>query len=79
MKHGNGTSDYDILYFHDTNSMLVGYCNADLAGSADDRKNTSDGYLFLDNNLISWFNKKQNCLSLSTVEAEYIVAESSCY
>ena len=30
------------------------------------------------NNLISWFNKKQNCVSLSTVEAEYIAAGSSC-
>ena len=30
------------------------------------------------NNLISWFNKKQNCVSLSTAEAEYIAAGSSC-
>ena len=29
-------------------------------------------------NLISWFTKKQNCVSLSTAEAEYIAAGSSC-
>jgi len=29
--------------------------------------------------MISWFSKKQNYVSLSTVEAEYIVAGISCY
>ena len=29
------------------------------------------------NNLISWFSKKKNCVSLSTVEVEYIGAGSS--
>lgn len=29
------------------------------------------------NNLISWFSKNKNCVSLSTVEAEYIVAGSN--
>jgi len=28
--------------------------------------------------LISWFSKNQNCVSLSTAEAEYIAAGSSC-
>ncbi|KAL4011127.1 hypothetical protein IC575_028174 [Cucumis melo] len=46
--------------------------------SADDRKSTSGGCFFLRNNLVSWFSKKQNCVSLSTVEAEYIAARSEC-
>ena len=58
--------------------MLVGYCDADWAGSADDRKSTSGGCFYLGNNLVSWFSKKQNCVSLSTAEAEYIAAGSSC-
>lgn len=34
--------------------------------------------VFMGNNLISWFSKKQNCVSLSTDEAEYIATGSSC-
>ncbi|MCI78826.1 gag-pol polyprotein, partial [Trifolium medium] len=54
--------------------MLIGYCDTDWDGSADDRKSTSGACFFLENNLISWFSKKQNCVSLSTAEAEYIAA-----
>jgi hypothetical protein len=74
----NGTSDYGIMYSHCENSILYGYCDADWAGSADDRKSTSGGCFFLGTNLISWFSKKQNCVALSTAEAEYIAAGSSC-
>ncbi|XP_058768441.1 uncharacterized mitochondrial protein AtMg00810-like [Vicia villosa] len=77
-KYVNGTSDYGILYTHGCDPILTGYCYADWAGSANDRKSTSGGYFFLGNNLISWLSKKQNCVSLSTTEAEYIAAGSSC-
>ena len=73
----NGTCDYGLLYSHTSDSILVRYCDADWAGSADDRKSTSGGCFFLGNNLISWFSKKQNCVSLSIAEAEYIAAGSS--
>ncbi|TYK30409.1 gag-pol polyprotein [Cucumis melo var. makuwa] len=69
IKYVHGTTDFGILYSYDTTSILVGYCDADWAGSADDRKSTSGGCFFLGNNLISWFSKKQNCVSLSKAEA----------
>ncbi|XP_058760210.1 secreted RxLR effector protein 161-like [Vicia villosa] len=78
LKCVNGTSDYGILYTNGSNPVLTGYCDADWARSADDRKSTSGGCFFLGSNLISWFSEKQNCVSLSTTEAEYIAAGSSC-
>ncbi|KAK2388640.1 putative mitochondrial protein [Trifolium repens] len=78
LKYVNGTSDYGIMYSHCENSTLYGSCDADWAGSADDRKSTSGGCFFLGTNLISWFSKKQNCVALSTAEAEYVAAGSSC-
>ncbi|KAK2362195.1 putative mitochondrial protein [Trifolium repens] len=78
LKYVNGTSDYGIMYSHGEDSRLIGYCDADWAGSGDDKKSTSGGCFFRGNNLISWFSKKQNCVALSTAEAEYIAAGSSC-
>jgi len=53
LKYINSISDYGFLYSHSGNSKLMGYCDTDCAGSADDRKSTSGGCFFLGNNLIS--------------------------
>ena len=62
----------------DSNECLARYSDADWVGSIDDRKSTSGGCFYLGNNLVSWISKKQNSVSLSTAEAEYI-AVRSCY
>jgi len=43
-----------------------------------DKKSTGDTCHLLRSSLISWQNKKQTCVALSTIEAEYIVA-GGCY
>ena len=53
IKYVHGTNEFGVLYSYGTNSILVGYCDADWAGCTDDRKNNSEGSLFLGNNLIS--------------------------
>lgn len=78
IKYINGTSDYGIMYSHDTNDIMVGYSDVDYARNVEDTKSTSGGCFFLGTNMIYWFNKKQNCVSLSTAEAEYIDACNSC-
>ncbi|KAL5758467.1 hypothetical protein ACOSP7_021078 [Xanthoceras sorbifolium] len=42
------------------------------------KKSTIGGCFYLGNNLVSWYSKKQNFISLSTAEAEYIAAGSGC-
>ena len=58
--------------------QLIGYSDADWMGSIDDRKSTSGCCYFLGNCLVAWHSEKQNSVSLSTVEAEYIAAGSCC-
>ena len=43
-----------------------------------DRKSKSGTCHFLGRSLVFWSSKKQNCVSLSTAEAEYIAAGSCC-
>ncbi|WVZ84198.1 hypothetical protein U9M48_031253 [Paspalum notatum var. saurae] len=57
---------------------LLGYSDSDFAGCRVERKSTSGGCYLLGHSLVSWSSKKQNCVFLSTAEAEYIAAGSSC-
>ena len=57
---------------------LIGYSDSDFAGDRVDRKSTSGTCHFLGRSLVCWSSKKQNCVSLSTAEAEYIAAGSCC-
>ena len=42
------------------------------------KKSTTGAAFFLGNCLVSWSSKKQSSISLSTAEAEYIIAASCC-
>ena len=78
IRYINGTPNYGLWYSKDLNACFVGYSDVDWAGSMDDQKSTSGGCFYLGNNLVSWMSKKQNFVSLSTIEAEYIAAGSCC-
>lgn len=54
------------------------YSDVDWARNPNDRKSTTGGCFFLEDNLISWHSKKQNSVSLSSIEAEYIAAGNAC-
>ncbi|KAK6121853.1 hypothetical protein DH2020_044407 [Rehmannia glutinosa] len=73
-----GTIQYGLFYPKNENFSLKGYSGSNYAGNIDDRKSTSGSCQFLGDCLVSWFSKKQNCVSLSTVEAEYIFAAFCC-
>jgi hypothetical protein len=57
---------------------LIGYSDVDYAGCKVDRKSISETCQFLGRSLVCWSSTKQNYVALSTVEAEYVAAESCC-
>ena len=78
IKNVKTTSDFGVWYNKDTDNVLAGYFDADWAGNADDRKSTLEGCFYVGNNFVPWMSKKQNSISLSTAEAEYIAIGSCC-
>ena len=73
-----GTPNYGLWYPAQNSISLIGFSNSDYAGSTDDRKSTSGTCQFLGQSLVSWSSRKQNCVALSTAEAEYIALGSCC-
>ena len=78
IKYVGETCDYGLFYSKESNLSLAGFSDFDWVGNADDRKSTTGGCFYVGANLVTWMSKKQNSVSLSTVEAEYIAAGSCC-
>jgi hypothetical protein len=79
MRYLKGTLDCGLSYDGDHDFTLSGYTDSDWAGSVSDRKSTSGCCFSLGSAMISWQSRKQSSISLSTAEAEYIVAcSASC-
>ena len=71
-KYVSRTCDYGLFYSKESNLFLAGFFDLDWVGNADDRKSTTGGCFYVGANLVAWMSKKQNFVSLSTAEAEYI-------
>uniref|UniRef100_A0A6N2K750 Integrase catalytic domain-containing protein n=1 Tax=Salix viminalis TaxID=40686 RepID=A0A6N2K750_SALVM len=77
LRYVQGTLHYGIEYVRNQSSTLVGFCDADWAGSEDDSLSTS-GYAFsFGSGVFSWASVKQNTVALSTAEAEYVSASEA--
>lgn len=73
-----GTKEFGLWYPRSSYFTLIYYIDADWVKCIDDQKSISRGAFFLDPRLVAWSSKKKDSVSLSTVEAEYIVASSCC-
>ncbi|GJZ28968.1 hypothetical protein Tco_0573615 [Tanacetum coccineum] len=63
-----------LWYLKDYGFELIAYSDADLAGCNDDCKSTSGGIQFMGDKL----SKKQECIAMSTAEAEYVSLSTCC-
>nr|GEV72044.1 retrovirus-related Pol polyprotein from transposon TNT 1-94 [Tanacetum cinerariifolium] len=67
-----------LWYLKDYGFDLTAYSDADHARCHLDRKSTSGSVQFLGDKLVCWSSKKQNCVSISTAESEYVAVSSCC-
>ena len=64
IKYIKSTSNFGVWYGKDTNDVLARYFDVDWASNSNDCKSTFGGCFYLENNLVSWMNKKQKYISL---------------
>ncbi|XP_059627472.1 uncharacterized mitochondrial protein AtMg00810-like [Cornus florida] len=78
LRYVKGTIFYGLHYiFFSPTMTIAAFSDADWGRSLPDRKSTSGCCYILGSNVVSWLSKKQNTVSLSTSEAEYIVASQA--
>jgi hypothetical protein len=74
MRYLKGTMDYGLEYVADSEINLLGYSNSDWFGNVENHKSTLGCCFTLGSGMISWISKKQSCVALNIVEAEYVAA-----
>ena len=72
LRYLRGTSEYGLWYRQSDELKLHGFTNADWVGSPTDRKSTSGGIFSIGSTTVSWYNRKQRSITLSSAEAEYM-------
>ena len=76
-KYFKGTCNYGIWYDRSSDFTLCAYTDVYWVGSIDEKKSISGGALFLGGRLVSWLIKKQDCISQSAIEVEYVVVANN--
>ena len=67
-----GTTHLGLLYNRSNDQSLVGYSDADWGGDVDNYRSTTSYIFQIGGVAVSWKSKKQDCVALSTAEAEYM-------
>ncbi|RDX91387.1 Copia protein, partial [Mucuna pruriens] len=68
-----------LLYENKGDTHILGYCDANWAGSPIDRRSTIGYCISIGGNVVSWKSKKQNTVARSSAEAKYrTLASATC-
>eukprot|EP00253_Pinus_taeda_P004990 PITA_04990 len=79
LRYLRGTSQYGLWYRRTEGVKLQGFTDAVWAGSLSNRKSTSGGIFNFGSVTVSWYNRKQRSVALSSAEEKYIAtSQAAC-
>eukprot|EP00253_Pinus_taeda_P029237 PITA_29237 len=79
LRYLRGTSQFGLWYMWTEGVKLQGFTDADWVGSPSDQKSTYGGIFNLGSAAVSWYNRKQRSVALSSVKAKYMaVSQAAC-
>ena len=73
LRYLNGTKHYGLWYGKESNMVLNCYSDSDFANDPG-RKSISGVVVKMDKNVIVWASRKQQSVTLSTTDSEYVAA-----
>ncbi|XP_066908731.1 uncharacterized protein [Halyomorpha halys] len=74
LRYLKDTKEMGIIFGKNEDIDLIGFSDADWAGDIETRRSVRGFMAFLAGNPVAWHSRKQTCVALSTMEAEYIAA-----
>ncbi|KAJ9560140.1 hypothetical protein OSB04_005300 [Centaurea solstitialis] len=78
LRYVRGTVDYGLIYVQEhKGDAIIGFSDSNHARDAEDRRSTGGMAFYLNENLITWGSKKQQCVALSSCEAEFMAATTA--
>ncbi|XP_046143262.1 secreted RxLR effector protein 161-like [Osmia bicornis bicornis] len=77
LRYLSRTVDYVIRYNTNEKPEIRIFCDADWAGDQDDRHSFTGMVVMIGPNIVQWISSKQKCISMSTMEAEYVALASA--
>ena len=78
LRYIKGTSSFRLRYERGKkNYSIKGFSDSDFVGDSDDQKSTTSQSFFMGNFAITWTTVKQNVVTLSSCEVEYIAASAA--
>ena len=73
-----GTMDSGLTFSGKSSVILSAYCDANYAGDDNDSRSISGYIFYVGGNCVSWVSRKQDCVVLSSTEAEYVALSEAC-
>ncbi|UYV66183.1 hypothetical protein LAZ67_4000630 [Cordylochernes scorpioides] len=72
LRYLHGSINLSLVYRRTDSNDVCAYSDADSASDIDDRRSNSGTAITIGHSLVIWKTCKQKCVSLSTMEAEYL-------